>query len=139
MMRKRTLIFAGLFLCALAAGIGYYLYNKPRAAAFEADTDKQVTAERLYQEFMINEAQAESIYVNKVLEITGTVKDVQHSGQEVSVLLSGGEDKDGGVNCSVTGTGKTVPKVGEAIKVKGVCTGLLMDVSISDATIIVNK
>ena len=138
-MRRRTLVFAGLFLCLAAIGTGYYLYNKPRAAAYEASTDRQITAEQLYSEYASNEAQADSDYVNKILEVTGTVKEVQQNGNEISVLLSGGENKDGGVNCSVTSGNANLPKVGEAVRIKGVCTGLLMDVSISDATIIINK
>lgn len=139
MMRKRTFVFAGLFLCLAAGAIGYYLYNKPRAAAYEASTDQQISAEQLYMDYMNNETKADSNYVNKVLEVTGTVKEVQQTGSELSVLLSGGADKDGGVNCSVTGAAKEVPEVGQAVRIKGVCTGLLMDVSISDATIIINK
>ncbi|MBW8684990.1 OB-fold putative lipoprotein [Chitinophaga rhizophila] len=140
MTRRNTIILAGALLCLIAAGTGYYLYNKPRTSASEVKTDKQVTAEKLYEEFTKNEQQANSLYVNKVLEVTGTVADVQTTGSAVSILLSAQAGGMGGVNCTLaTGADGKLPEVGHTITIKGLCTGVLMDVSIVDATIINNK
>lgn len=139
-MRRKTILLAAGLLCLIAAGTGYYLYNKPRTTAAEERTDKHITALKLYEEFTKNEQQANTVYVNKVLEVKGTVADVQQTGTTVSVLLAGQVDGIGGVNCSIAPDAKiTLPKVGESVLIKGLCTGLLMDVSIVDATIINNK
>lgn len=140
MTRRKLIILAGALLCLLAAGTVYYLYNKPRTSASEARTDKHITALKLYEEFSKDEKRANSTYVNKVVEVAGTVTDVQKTGTVVSVLLAGQVDGMGGVNCSmVPGEDIQLPKVGQSVLVKGLCTGLLMDVSIVDATIINNK
>ncbi|MCF6407073.1 OB-fold putative lipoprotein [Chitinophaga filiformis] len=137
MTRRKLIILAGALLCLIAAGTGYYLYNKPRTSAAEARTDKHISAQKLYEEFASNEQQANSNYVNKVVEVKGTVTDVQKTGTSVSVLLAGGA---GGVNCSIVpGEEKQLPKIGESVLIKGLCTGMLMDVSIVDATIINHK
>ncbi|QHS60210.1 OB-fold protein [Chitinophaga agri] len=140
MTRRKMIILATALLCLIAAGTGYYLYNKPRTSAAHAHTDKHLSALQLYDAFTMNEQHADSLYVNKVLEIKGTVTDVQKNGAVVSVLLAGQADGAGGVNCSlVPGEEGPLPEVGQSVMIKGLCTGLLMDVSIVDATIINNK
>jgi len=138
MTRRKLIILAGALLCLIAAGTGYYLYNKPRTSAAESHTDKHISAQQLYEEFSSNEQQANSNYVNKVVEVKGTVTDIQKTGASISVLLAG--QGNGGVNCSIApGEEAQLPKIGESVLIKGLCTGMLMDVSIVDATIINNK
>jgi hypothetical protein len=133
-MRKRLFVFAGVVLCLTVAAIGYHLYNMPRTAAADADTDKSVTATALFDAFTKDEQAANKEYGNKVLEVTGAVKDVQKNGKDISVLLSGGNG-DGGVNCTMS-EDVPEPRIGSMVHVKGRCTGFLMDVSIIDATIV---
>ena len=135
-MRKRIFVFAGVIVCLTVAAICYHLYNMPRSTAADADVDKQVAAKDLFEAFTKNEQAADSLYGNKVLEITGAVMDIQQSGKDLSVLLSGGGN-EGGVNCTMV-AGVPAPHKGDQVHVKGRCTGFLMDVSIIDATI-VNK
>jgi hypothetical protein len=114
--------------------IGYHLYNMPRTTAAEMSADKEVSAKELFEAFTKNEQAADTQYGNKVLEITGAVLDVQKSGKDMSVLLSGGGN-EGGVNCTMAAD-VPAPRKGALVRVKGRCTGFLMDVSIIDATII---
>jgi hypothetical protein len=135
-MRKRIIVFAGVVLCFTVMAIGYHLYNMPRTTAAEMSADKVVSARELFDAYTKDEQAAGVQYGNKVLEITGAVQEVQKSGKDISVLLSGG-GSDGGVNCTMI-PGTNVPAKGTPVHVKGRCTGFLMDVSIIDATI-VNK
>ncbi|WP_343671793.1 hypothetical protein [Chitinophaga sp.] len=139
MTRKKTILFAAVLLCLVAGGTGYYLYNKPRTTAAEAHTDDSVTAQELYSIYAKDEKTAGKLYENKVLEVTGTVMQVEQSGNEVSVLLSAGDANPGGVNCSLAENTNPLPKSGETVRVKGKCTGFLMDVSLVDATILPSK
>jgi hypothetical protein len=138
MTRRKLIILAGALLCLIAAGTGYYMYNKPRTSASDSRTDKHITAQKLYEAFVNDEQQASNTYVNKVVEVKGTVTDIQKTGTSISLLLAG--QGNGGVNCSIVpGEEGNLPKIGESVLVKGLCTGMLMDVSIVDATIINNK
>jgi hypothetical protein len=118
---------------------GYYLYEKPRRGAAGARAEKSIAAKELYEAFAQNEQVANKLYNNKVLEVKGTVLQVQKSGESVSVLLFGGNSEGSGVNCSVA-LEKTdkIPVAGQSVKVKGICTGFLMDVNLVDATLINN-
>jgi hypothetical protein len=133
-MRKRILVFAGVILCLTAMAIGYHLYNMPRTTAVDIKADKKVTATELFDAFAKDEQAANTQYTNKVLEITGAVRDVQKSGKDLSILLSGGSS-EGGVNCTLA-QDVPYPRIGAVVHVKGRCTGFLMDVSIIDATIV---
>jgi hypothetical protein len=139
-MRKKTVLFAGLLLCVIVVGVGFYLYNKPRTSAADRHTDDQVTAKELYRAFAADEPTANKLYANKVLEVSGNVLQVQQTGKDISVLLEGGSKDSGGVNCTIaTGAPVTAPKVGSTLHIKGMCTGFLMDVSLVDATIVNNN
>lgn len=140
MTRRKLIILAVVLLCLIIAGTGYYLYNKPRTSAAAERAEAYVTARKLYEAFVENEQQANTSFVNKVVEVKGTVTDIQKNGNTVSILLEGQDNGSGGVNCSIaTGEADQLPKVGEDVLIKGLCTGMLMDVSIVDATIINNK
>lgn len=133
-MRKRIIILAGVILCVTAMAIGYHLYNMPRTSAVNVQADKKVTATQLFEAFTKDEQAANTQYTNKVLEISGAVRDVQKNGKDLSVLLSGGT-AEGGVNCTLA-EDVPAPRIGSLLHVKGRCTGFLMDVSIIDATIV---
>ncbi|SFD01712.1 tRNA_anti-like [Chitinophaga sp. CF118] len=138
-MRKRIIIFAGGILCLTLMAIGYHLYNMPRKTAADIQTDKQVSAKELFEAFVKDEQAANIQYGNKILEVTGTVTDVQQSGADLSILLSG-ENSQGGINCTlVSGVNTPAPNVGELVHIKGRCTGFIMDVSLIDATIVNHK
>lgn len=138
-MRKKYLLFAGLLLCLIGLGLGYYLYNKPRDSAAGAQAEHHVKAKELYLGFMKEEQAATAMYVNKVIAIKGTVISVQHEGNSASVLLSAGEDATGGVNCTLApGEDSNLPSPGQEVEIKGRCNGFLMDVSVVDAIVVRN-
>jgi hypothetical protein len=130
-MQKKQLFFALAFVCLLVGGWGYYQYQKPRTGTLGLEPDFRLTAEQLYNEYSTNETAADKRYRGKVLEVTGIVKEKQVTPQATNVLLA--NDQMGGVNCSFQNNAAGVIKIGEVIKVKGRCTGFLMDVSLVDA------
>lgn len=133
-MQKKTLFFAGVLLCLIAGGWGYYQYQKPRAGLADATAAFQLRAEQLYTEFASDEITASQKYSDKILEVTGRVQVVQASGKLTNILLNGGSVM-GGVNCSLLELEQQVKK-GEYIKVKGRCTGFLMDVNLAEAVLV---
>jgi ribosomal protein S1 len=83
-----------------------------------------------------NESQANQKWVGKVLDVEGTISSVTEAGNYVSLNLAA--TTDGGVNCSVLK--KDLPSdnkinKGDSIRVKGKCTGFLMDVNLVDCII----
>ncbi|MBK7233458.1 MAG: hypothetical protein IPH93_14640 [Saprospiraceae bacterium] len=71
-MLKKILLFL-LVAIIIAAGVGYYLYNKPVEKTETKSADLIVTAEDLYKEYAENETLADQKYLNKVVEVTGQI------------------------------------------------------------------
>ena len=133
-MRKKILLSIGLLVC-ISLVIGIYLYRKPRTTAASQQTDFALSADELYKQFETNETGASQKYVGKILEITGTVGEIQKTDSSFSVLLTAKEAM-GGVNCSMADAEKTALQQEKTITVKGKCAGFLMDVNVLDAVIV---
>jgi len=133
-MQKKWLLLAGIFVCLVVAAWAYYQYQKPRAGVASSRAAYTLSAEKLYQDFYENEALANNQYVGKVIEVTGTVADVQQAGNTTVVLLEG--SGTGGVSCNVNKILSNPIEKGKKQTIKGRCTGYLMDVNLVDAVLI---
>lgn len=122
------LLIAGI----LGGGYGYYLYQKPKANMTDVKTDTYLQASELVAEFEKDEAAAEIKYLDKTMEIQGVVKEVNESG----IILEGGNDLVG-VLCEFENQediANVEPQ--KNVKIKGICTGKLLDVVLSRCIII---
>lgn len=124
------------FVVALA-GMLMYHYNK-RARNVAAETGIPVTATELYYKFTSNEPQANQAYLNKVLQVSGQVLEVKSIPNSGKVVVLNTGDPMFGVACTLNtiepATGKVKP--GEKITVKGICTGYLSDVVLTNSYLI---
>ena len=119
-----------LFAALVFAVIGYKIYNKPHKDIEAASSDVLIEAKALFLAFEHDEQKANEKYLDKIIEVSGTVKEVQNEGDDISVVLET-EDMMFGVICQLDQLSKhkrTKFEVGETIKLKGICTGKLMDV-----------
>jgi hypothetical protein len=140
MMKKNLKIFLGIGLILALVGfyIAYRMWNKPHADAAELQ-GIPVTAAELVQAFENDEASANTKYIGKVLEVSGTVSSINDQDSLVFVNLSYPEAMMGGVQVSVdarsAGEARNL-KEGEQTTFKGFCNGYLMDVILKDAVLI---
>jgi Tfp pilus assembly protein PilV len=133
-MRKKILLSIGLIVC-IGIAVGIYLYQKPRTAAASQQTDFTLSADDLYKQFETNETAANQKYAGKILEVTGTVGEVQKTDSAYSILLTAKEAM-GGINCSMALANADAVQQGKNITIKGKCAGFLMDVNVLDAVIV---
>ena len=128
-MRK---IIIAVFLVGLASfGIGMYFWNKPVASLDRSSPDVSVPASKLMDDFETDEDSANDIYLGKVVEVSGVLKEVKGGDNGTQVVLET-ESMLGGVTCSFA-KGEVTPEdlagsIGKSIRIKGECTGYLMDV-----------
>lgn len=116
-------------LVLVGGGIAYYMYNKPVEGAGSMDTDFKITSTELFSEFETNETASNEKYLDKAIEVTGTIQSVTSDENGLSVFLDGGMMF--GIKCEYDPNAehkRTNFKKGESITVKGVCTGMLSDV-----------
>jgi hypothetical protein len=134
----RNIVFTlGCGFVAFLAGLLIYHYNKsPRNVSKE--TGIPVTAAELYTQFTSDHLQANQAYLNKVLQVSGQVLTIKNTpyGGPVVVLSTG--DPAVGVACTLDTVEPSAQPVkpGERITVKGICTGYLSDVVLSNSQLV---
>lgn len=140
MLKRKTFFWVAipLFLLLLFAW-GYHLYNKPHRSAAGEDVLLSIDADSLYQQYQRDEHGADQKYLGKVIEVEGKIADIQHNGQSEIWILAA-QDGGGGINCQLFPGDKDSSwsaRPGDRVKIKGRCTGFLMDVNLADC--VVNK
>jgi hypothetical protein len=140
MLKKRKFSWWGiLLLLLLAAGWGYYQFQRPHQSAAGETANVTIGADSLYAQYAGDEKRCDAKYLGKVVEVSGQLSEIQHSGQSEVWILSTGTANTGGVNCQLF-PGEKVPephpKPGDQVTLKGRCTGFLMDVNLSDCVVI---
>ncbi|OWY21744.1 hypothetical protein C7N43_06405 [Sphingobacteriales bacterium UPWRP_1] len=124
---KKYILIAVLVIGAVGAYIGKTMYDKPVASTSDVKTDLEIDAATLFTEFEQNEQSAGDKYNDKNIAVKGTVQGVTTEGGKTTVILKGGDM--GGVSCEMQdNTGVDKLKEGDAVTIKGFCTGYLTDV-----------
>lgn len=117
-------------MLAIAGAIfGYFMWNKPHKDISAAKEDFTITADSFYKEYSMNETAANEKYLNKVIEVKGSVADLElENADEPTVALSTATE-DMTISCGfkkelLKDVNKL--KIGDKIKIKGKCDGLGM-------------
>jgi len=137
-MKKKWQIILSVIVLCLLIGVawGFYLYSKPHADAGGKPTDATLTADSLYAVYKKDEAGADKLYMNKILEVKGTVQSIEMSNRRPVVMLATGDL--GGINCQMAVDSTTVFSTlhkASPVTIKGKCSGFLMDVNLVDCVI----
>ncbi|MFT4662308.1 MAG: hypothetical protein ACI8XB_002597 [Patiriisocius sp.] len=124
-MKKLIIPIALLIVAGVCYGI--YEYNKGPRNLSNEKTELQMDAGALVSAFEANENTANELYLDKVVEVSGTVIEIGTDGSNNIVLDAGNpmstiicELGDESANHGL--------KIGEPAVIKGQCTGYLMDV-----------
>ena len=129
--RRRRLIWAiPLILLITGVAVGCVIWNKPHKKA-EDQQAQAVDANKVYTDFTTNEQSANTTYLNKVLEISGTATEVSTNQDGQTVVLIGVDDPLGGVQCTLRDKGATIAK-DSRVRIKGFCNGFTSVVLLSD-------
>ncbi|MCO6476016.1 MAG: hypothetical protein J5I94_05305 [Phaeodactylibacter sp.] len=127
----KKLLGIGLLLALVGLGVGYFMYNKPHQNMEKAEADVSLQASELFSAFESDEGSANEKYLDKVIQVTGTVKEVSTDEEgNVSLTLDSGNGLFG-VICQLDNLAeheRTDFQPGEQVTLKGKCTGMLMDV-----------
>lgn len=135
---KRNIIIAILSVGLLGGMYGYYLWNKPHQDMASAKADMALDAKSIYDEFSKDETAANAKYLDKVIQVKGTVASVDKQNGTSLILLDSG-DPMGGVACELDPLAthaKTEFQEGEEVVFKGTCSGKLSDVQISRCVLV---
>ncbi|MBS1512223.1 MAG: hypothetical protein JST86_15345 [Bacteroidetes bacterium] len=122
----KTILFSVLIVIVTAGFIGYKMYTKPHRNVQEAK-GIMVTATQLANAYETNEPDANTRYLDKILEVTGTVTGINKNQKNETVVTLKGSDMSS-IICTVEAPATAVPANGSTVVAKGICTGYLADV-----------
>jgi len=130
----RNLLIAILALGIIGGGIGYNMYNKSHDDLNASSADFSVTPKVLFEEFETDETSANTKYLDKTIEVKGIIKSLELSTN--SIYLDTGNEMYA-IKCEFENSvGLNSYEAGSEVIIRGVCSGLLMDVVLNRCVII---
>lgn len=136
MKNWKKVILTGFILGLIGGSIGLYMYFKPVESTSGMETDVKISATELFEAYGASEDEANAKYLGKVLEVSGEVMDIRTTDAGRTALVLATSDGMFGIQCELEeGVDATSVKSGQNITVKGVCSGLLLDVVLTRCTL----
>jgi hypothetical protein len=130
-------LFVVSFIALAAILAALYMYNLKATDMSKAKPDFIISATDVQKEFEVDEAAASKKYINKILEITGKIATVTKGGNNSISFSLATENEFSSVLCTfpaISDPSKFNP--GDEIKLRGRCSGYLMDVQLNNCAII---
>lgn len=129
-------LIGGLILIIACAVAGFYLYNKQHKDLGKAKPDYVITATDLLKEFEKDESAASAKYVNKIIEVSGTIESL-NTGEDntLSIILKTDSDFSTVICTFLQSQDREELKPGDEITVKGECSGFLTDVLLNNCSL----
>ena len=114
--------------------VGYIIWNKPQRKV-ENEKGIEVTSAQLVKDYQANEAEANKKYLDKAIQVRGTVSDIKTNQEGNSTIMLASDDVFAGVLCTLKEKPVNVTS-GATITIKGICSGMLSDVRLREAVIV---
>jgi len=133
----KKIIYILVIIFTLAASVYYYtfVYSKTHHRDAQSEASVIITADSLSAAYQADEQKANKRFLNKAIEVTGTILSIGQDQANHITILMGKADAFSNVSITILSIQPITQKVGEIITVKGVCTGNLSDVIINEGVI----
>ena len=137
MSTKNKIIIAIALIAAIAFGVYYYVfvYSSQHRRQVQSETGIVITSDSLVAKYQADENLANSLYLNKAVVVTGNLLSIDKNQEGKTTLVIGRSDSFSNVSVTMISTAPITQKVGESITIKGLCTGALSDVVITDGVV----
>ena len=135
---KKIIQYILAIIIVVAIGGYYYvfIYAKNHHRNVQTETAITILADSLSSQFQADEKKANSLYLNKAIIVKGTVLSVEKNQQGQVMIMLGNAGSFSNVSVTLAAnTTAPIITVGQTITIKGVCTGALSDVVITDGVI----
>ena len=137
-MSKMTKLIYAIAVVAITALGGYYyvfVYSKTHHRNVQSEKGIVIQADSLSAAYQANEKNANALYLNKAVEISGTIVSIDKNQEGKITLITGRSDSFSNVSVTLISITPITQKIGETITIKGVCTGALSDVIVTEGVV----
>jgi hypothetical protein len=137
MSTKNKIIIVIALITAIAFSAYYYIfiYSSNNHRQVQSETAIAITSDSLVAKYQADEKLANSLYLNKAVAVTGNLLSIDKNQEGKTTLVIGRSDSFSNVSVTMISTAPITQKVGESITIKGLCTGALSDVVITDGVV----
>ncbi len=127
----RKKVFVAISLMALTAGLyGYMEYTRDNKDLIYAKADHVTRVHEFVNEFEEDEKEANEKFIDKIIAVNGSVKDVVKDDDEFYTIVLGDGSGTSSVRCSMDADHQleaVLLKLRSNVTIKGVCTGFNAD------------
>ena len=137
-MRKMTKLIYAIAVVAITALGGYYyvfVYSKTHHRNVQSEKGIVIQADSLSAAYQANEKNANALFLNKAVELSGSIVSIDKNQEGKITLILGSADSFFNVSVTLISTAPLTQKIGETITIKGVCTGALSDVIVTEGVV----
>lgn len=137
-MKMKFLYIGTISITIIGICAYFYAFYSPKPDIYSEKVEQKLSAKELFNKFEDNENQANKAFLGKVIEINGTLADVQKTQDNEIILILRDENQIFGVVCTMQEK-KIDPdkiKIGTNLTIKGICKGYLTDVIVNNCVII---
>jgi len=133
----KVALFFVSFIALSAILAALYMYNLKATDMAKAKPDFVITASVLQKAFEDDETAASTMYINKILEVTGKIASVKPAENNVISISLVTESDLSSVICTFPAVGDPSKfRTGDEIALRGECSGFLMDVLLNNCAVI---
>lgn len=134
-----TLIVLGSIIL-IAGAYAFYQWNKPHRQISSELAVHTLSAVDFFKQYNADENKSNKIYLDKVVAIKGTIKEISQNQDKNSVLILETGDEMIGIHCTMDAqANEEIKKLKneQEIVIKGMCTGMtLTDIVLIQCTIL---
>ncbi|HEX8461933.1 MAG TPA: hypothetical protein VF623_10905 [Segetibacter sp.] len=130
----KPIIIIIVILALAGFAVAYAMWNKPQRKV-EDEKGIVVTSAQLVKDYQANENEANKKYLDKAIEVNGTITEVKKNQDGKATITLTSEDAFTGVFCTLK-TDTPNLAAGSAVTIKGICSGMLTDVRLREAVVV---
>lgn len=135
MNRNLKTLLTFVLLVIIGGSIAAYLmWNKPKRNVAD-EKGIAITASQLVKEFQVSELEANKKYLDKAIQVSGKASEVKNNQDGKVTITLASDDAFTGVFCTLKDNTTNV-KPGDAVVIKGICSGMLSDVRLREAVVV---
>ncbi|WP_299601558.1 hypothetical protein [uncultured Aquimarina sp.] len=123
-------MFLFISVCFLSISVYYVIFGGEYINVIATEPELHLSSTSLVASFSTDEQSANDSYKNKILEVTGSIKEISYLNNRSTLILEG-NTKTSSIICDIQPNHKMKLKKlreGDTITIKGVCKGYLKDV-----------
>jgi hypothetical protein len=133
-------IVAGISITGFILFIWFAIINRSNEDLHNSEAQYQLNAEDLLVQFESNELQANTTYINKVVEVTGNIGEISTDNEKGIVIILKKNSDIYGINCSFSDKKAKLDdlRIGDSVCIRGIVRGYLDDVIVNNCILIKN-